>query len=96
MDVPAGSVVIVVPGDEIGAPIPVSDSDIHAWWQNPSTTPATPEPPTPASGSTLLVLAIGAGCLCMVVIVLIVVIVLVTRKKKQPPAAPLPYYPPQR
>ena len=103
VDVPAGSAVIVVPGDKIGAPIPVSDSDIHAWWKNPGTTPATPESLTPTpgpnpspDGSTLLVLVIGAGCLCVVVIVLIVVIVLVTRKKKQPPAAPPPYYPPQR
>ena len=103
VDVPAGSVVIVVPGDEIGAPIQVSNSDIHAWWQNPSTTPSTPESlattpgPNPSpDGSTLLVLVIGAGCLCVVVIVLIVIIVLVMRMKKQPLAAPPPYYPPQR
>jgi membrane-associated protease RseP (regulator of RpoE activity) len=96
VDVPAGSAVVVVPGDKIGVLIPVSDSDIHAWWQNTSTTPVTPESPMSTAGSTLLVLVIGAGCLCVVVIVLIVVIVLVTRKKKQPPASAPPYYPPQR
>jgi membrane-associated protease RseP (regulator of RpoE activity) len=103
VDVRAGSMVVVVSGNEIGKPFPVSDGDIHAWWKIPSTTPATPESlvPTPGpnpspDGSTLLVLMIGAGCLCVVVIVLIVIIVLVMRMKKQPLAAPPPYYPPQR
>ena len=105
VDVPAGSVVVVVPGYEIGAPIPVSDGDINVWWENPEPLPATPStqptpvPPGPGPSpvpldSTWLYIIL-AGCCCVIVMVVVVVIVLVTRKKKQPIHPPL-YYPPQR
>ncbi|MDP2991250.1 MAG: PDZ domain-containing protein, partial [Kiritimatiellota bacterium] len=96
VDVPAGSVVIVVPGYEIGAPIPVSGNDVNAWWngeQQP--TPVPPEPgPSPVPLDSTWLFIILAGCCCVIVMVVVVVIVLVTRKKKQP-LTPT-YYPPQR
>jgi hypothetical protein len=99
VDVPAGSVVIVVPGYEIGAPIPVSDGDINAWWEESSLTPtlqpentphasnATPVPqaPTPPPASLPWGLLLVAACMscCVGVMVLAGVVILIVRRSKR-------------
>ncbi len=100
VDVPAGSVVIVVPGYEIGNPIQVNASDVTAWWngeQQPTPVPPVPGPgpsPTPVDSTWLYIILAGCCCVIVIAIVVVVVIVLVTRKKKQS-LAPTSY-PPQR
>jgi hypothetical protein len=42
----AGQAVIVVPGEAIGAPFAVDDSQVNKWWENPA--PATTMSPTEA------------------------------------------------
>jgi hypothetical protein len=99
VDVPAGSVVIVVPGYDIGAPIPVSDGEVNAWWESsdgtttlqPKNTPppsnATPVPQAPtsplASMPWWLILVAGGMCCCAGVLGLVVVVILLARRRKR-------------
>lgn len=99
VDVPAGSMVIVVSGYEIGDPIQVSSSEIYAWWNGgqqptpffPDPTPSPSPTPTPVPDVNWL-LAGMACCLCAVVIVAIVVVIILVARKKRQPVVPPPSY----
>lgn len=98
VDVPAGSVVIVVPGYEIGAPIPVSDGEVNAWWEDSSLTPSpqsekTPPPSnaTPVSLASMpwwLILVAAGMCCCAGVVFLAGFVILLARRKKRETADP--------
>jgi hypothetical protein len=96
LDVQAGNAVIVVPGYEIGNPIPVKSTDITAWWANGTSTASQPTASgtgsEPLSTATKLVLWIGGSCIILLLVGVVVLIVVLTRRKKKP--APPPIVPP--
>ena len=79
VNVPAGSAVIVVPGYDIGDPMPVTEDQVTQWWKGE--TAPNPVSPTIAPVSSNWLLGVGALGLCGGGIILIGALVFFSRRR---------------